>query len=306
MANLEDNADVVAALQALAIEDQENESQGYVIVDSGDFNEGPLTYSKIDTEDENTYPVTIIIDPKDRSGTTILVNKKEELINFIQNLRRAVNESKNRDSVHLISRDDIFDYYVDSTDAIWKNDLILRVRRGLTHLQYQPLENEKELFNWWEYWSACHYYGKSPMTISSDEEKGNFGDARLMSRTRFMQIFRAMASKGVFEKGTDDVWNADRENANLLVSCLQRLSEQVQRIGFSRGKTDIALDDDKIRNRSKVSTERLSLQRTFQRGGVSGPSLISAVSKHTGLLMSANYVFRNENQMENVKSVAAC
>ena len=67
-----------------------------------------------------------------------------------------------------------------------------------------------------------------------------------------MQIFRAMASKGVFEKSIDDVWNADRENSNLLVSCLQRLSEQVQRLGFLRGKTDVALDDDKIRNRSKV------------------------------------------------------
>ena len=45
----------------------------------------------------------------------------------------------------------------------------------------------------------------------------------MISLKRFMQIFRALASKGVFEKGTDDEWNADRENANSLVSCLDKL-----------------------------------------------------------------------------------
>ena len=50
-----------------------------------------------------------------------------------------------------------------------------------------------------------------------------------------------------------------------------------------------------------MSTERLGLQRTYQRAGSSGPSLICAVSNHTSLLLSGSFIFRGEKAFDTVK-----
>ena len=121
----------------------------------------------------------------------------------------------------------ICDFYFKSNRATWISDFTDRISQGLQDHVFPDIEDDEEgkseIFNWLEMWAACHYYGKAPSTLASSEEKGNFGGERMISLKRFMQIFRALASKGVFEKGTDDEWNADRENAHSLVSCLDKL-----------------------------------------------------------------------------------
>ena len=176
--------------------------------------------------------------------------------------------------------------------ATWIDDLTQRINEGLEHAHKATLEesedgNPCEIFEWLCFWLECHYHNKAPSVLASPAHQQNFDSrGRTMERDRFLDILDALSSQ---EDSVNNSWTPAPERLDAVSNALSHLSEQTQRIGYVKGATSFCIDDDKMANRSKKLTE-LGVQRTYQRSGNSGPTLLCTISNETGLLLNSHII----------------
>lgn len=207
-------------------------------------------------------PLSISVDPKDRSGTFVLDQKKKEIRSLYQKLNRLIRLDHN-DELELCQESIIY-FFFHGKHAKWMVEVEDKVAAGLEHDKSTVLR-KNEIYNFLETLVACHYYDKSPTVLNDPHQRHNFGPFRTITLKRFEEILRALSTRKPSEKGAEDVWYPPQTALQPFRRCLNAAMEQSACISFCKGMA-ISLDDEKMRHRSSQSAQELNMQRTHQRG----------------------------------------
>jgi hypothetical protein len=96
-------------------------------------------------------------------------------------------------------------------------------------------------------------------------------------------------------------FTAPSEKVELLQKALLQLVQQGQELAFLAGKTHLSIDYIKEHARNKDIYD-LGVERSFQRGGTAGPTMICSDSKDNGMLVGAACVKQGMNATDVAKA----